>query len=167
MWDTVIGKQSKKDNKTDKYTCITILIVLTIFATSATRSSPSSQEKLNASTMADLDCAPFWTHNKAWDIAIETESSKVHWDKTFASGRKMKSEVLPSSGEFGIEFLMALTLPQFKQAIKEQEWNNLERYSQLLKVLHRTLKTAWEETLETDYPLDNDHTKENWPKAIH
>ena len=54
----------------------------------------------------------------------------------------MKSEVLPSSGKFGIEFLIALTLPQFKQAIKEQEWNNLERYSQLLKVLNGTLKTA-------------------------
>ena len=112
--------------------------------------------------MADLDRDPFWTHNKAWDTAIETESSKVRWDKTFASGRKMKSEVLPSSGEFGIEFLIALTLPQFKQAIKEQEWNNSERYSQLLKVLNGTFKTAWEETLETDFLLDTDHTKENW-----
>ena len=73
----------------------------------------------------------------------------------------MKSEVLPSSGKYGIEFLIELTLPQVKQAIKEQEWNNLERYSQLLKVLNGTLKTAWEETLETDYPLDSDCTKEN------
>jgi len=78
----------------------------------------------------------------------------------------VKSEVLPSSGEYGIEFLIALTLPQFKQAIKEQEWTNLQRYSQLLKMLNGTLKTAWEETLETDYPLDSDCTKDNWPKAI-
>ena len=51
------------------------------------------------------------------------------WDKTFTSGRKAKSEALPDTGEYGIEFLLALTLPQFEQATSEQAWQPAENGS--------------------------------------
>ena len=57
---------------------------------------------------------------------METENHKVRWDKTFMSGWEAKSEALPDSGEYGIEYLVALTLPQFEQAHKEEEWEPKE-----------------------------------------
>ena len=87
--------------------------------------------------MADLDRKPFWTQQKDWDPSIETSIRK----QRFENSSKIRSEVIPDDGLNGIEFFIALTYAQFLQAYKEQDWNEVEGYSQLAKVLNGTLKT--------------------------
>ena len=112
--------------------------------------------------MADLDRKPFWTQQKEWDPSIETSIRK----QRFENSSKIRSEVIPDDGLNGIEFFIALTYAQFLQAYKEQDWNEVEGYSQLAKVLNGTLKTAWEETLDADFSYDADRTNANWDSAI-
>jgi len=140
------------------------IVLLTIFHKCFISAENYVKRQIN---MSDLDRGPFYTYKKAWDPTIETENHKVRWDKTFSSGRKAKSEALPDNGEYGIEFLLGITIPQFEQAHKEQEWDPKERYSQFLKVLNGTFMTSWEETLETDYPDDADRTNANWTEATY
>jgi len=84
----------------------------------------------------------------------------------FENSTKIRSEVIPNNGLNGIEFFIALTMPQFQEAYKEQQWTETEGYTQLTKVLNGTLKTAWEETLKADYSEDSSRTDANWDVVI-
>ena len=88
--------------------------------------------------MADSECKAFWTQRKEWGPSIETFIRK----QRFENSSKVRSEVIPNDGTNGIEFFIGLTYPQFFQSNVEQKWSQVEGYSQLAKVLNRTLKTA-------------------------
>ena len=112
--------------------------------------------------MADLDCKPFWGRNKKWTSEDEMDPRKVRYE----GGRnKTRSEVMPCDGNFGIEFYLANTLPQFAIAYKVQQWSEAEGYSQFTKALVGDMKIAWEETLEQDFPDESDRTGANWDRA--
>ena len=108
--------------------------------------------------MADLDREPFWGKDKGWTAADELDTRKVR----FEARGKTRSEVIPCDSGFTIEFLFALTFPQFEHAYIEQDWSEEEAYSQLTKCLHGDMKVAWEETLDKDYPDEADRTDANW-----
>ena len=112
--------------------------------------------------MADLDREPFWTKQRAWTPADETETRKVR----FENRNKIRSEVLPCDGSFGIEFLLALTLPQFNDAYKEQNWESHEGYTKFGSVLTGDMKVTWDETLEKEFPQDSDRTDDAWESAV-
>ena len=112
--------------------------------------------------MADLEREPFWGQNKAWSLSDEQETRKVR----FENRGKTRSEVIPCDGALSIEFLLALTLPQFEVAYKEQGWTPSEAYEKFGKCLTGDMKVAWEETLDKDYPDEMaDRTDANWESA--
>lgn len=111
--------------------------------------------------MADLEREPFWTQQKAWSLSDEQETRKVR----FESRGKTRSEVIPCDGTLSIEFLIALTLPAFEIAYKEQGWTPSEAYEKFGKCLTGDMKTSWEETLDKDYPDESDRTDGNWEAA--
>ena len=76
--------------------------------------------------MADLDRKPFWGRNKKWTSEDEMDLRKVRYEGV---RNKTRSEVMPCDGNFGIEFYLANTLPQFIIAYKEQQWSEAEGYS--------------------------------------
>ena len=110
--------------------------------------------------MTDINRKPFWTQQKAWDAS---EEKAIHPFK-FENANKVKSEVIADDGTNGIEFFIALTLPQFNRAHAEQGWQPRERYEQFAKVLGGDMRTTWEEVLETDYRSNStNRTNNNWP----
>ena len=75
--------------------------------------------------------------------------------------------MIPDDGTNGIEFFIAITLPQFNIAHTEQGWTHRNRYEQLTKVLNGDMRTTWEEVLESnDFKDDDKRTNANWPKAV-
>ena len=88
--------------------------------------------------MADLDREPFWGKEKAWSHSDALETRKVR----FEARGKPRSEVIPCDTSFTMEFLLALTLPQFEQAYFEQGWDQDDAYTQLTKCLHGDMKVA-------------------------
>jgi len=107
--------------------------------------------------MADLEQEPFWGQQKAWSLTDEQETRKVR----FETRGKTRSEVIPCDGALSIEFLLALTLPQFEVAYKEQGWIPSDAYEKFGKCLTGDMKVAWEETLEQEFPADNERTDVN------
>ena len=132
------------------------------FATSATQlfSTFTGNNPLQA-IMADMDRAPFWDLKKGWSLLDETETRKVRFEKK----GKPRSEVLPCDGTNTMEFLIALTLPQFEEAYKEQDWTAAEAYTQFAKCLTGELRVAWDETLDKEFPRDDERTDANWERA--
>ena len=113
--------------------------------------------------MTDIDRKPFWTQKKAWEPSLEQTVRPYK----FENNRKIKSEVIPDDGTNGIEFFIAITLPQFTTAYAEQGWTHRNRYEQFTKVLNGDMRTTWEEVLESnDFKDDNKRTDANWPKAV-
>ena len=56
--------------------------------------------------MADLDCKPFWTKEKAWNTYNKLEI----WKHCYKNPRtKIRSEVIPYDGAYGIEFFVVNT----------------------------------------------------------
>ena len=93
--------------------------------------------------MMDINRKPFWTQQKAW----ETSEEKSIWPFKFENAQKVKLEVIPDDGTNGIEFFVALTLPQFNRAYGEQGWQAHDRYEKFAKVLGGNMCTIWEEVL--------------------
>ena len=73
---------------------------------------------------------------------------------------------MPNDGTHGIKLFIALTYPQFMETKKKQKWTEDEAYTQLSKVLNRTLKIAWEETIEANYSEESSCVDQNWDNAI-
>ena len=113
--------------------------------------------------MTEIDRKPFWTQQKAWE-ASEEKAMRLF---KFENADKVKSEVIADDGTNGIEFFIAITLPQFNRACDEQNWEEAERYEQFTKVLGGDMRTTWEEVLESGtYSRERNRTANAWPKAV-
>lgn len=75
-------------------------------------------------------------------------------------------EVTPDLGKYGIEFLLALTMPQYNTPRKEQEWTGKEMFDHFSQVVTSDSKTDWEETLKQDYHGETEGTGQNWTNAM-
>ena len=75
--------------------------------------------------MADLNRTAFWEYEKSYTLADVNKIHKI----TFDSRHKVRSKVTPDDGSHGLEFLYSLTLPEFKQANTDQEWEAHKVYT--------------------------------------
>ena len=98
--------------------------------------------------MADLDREPFWGRKKAWSIDEESQSLKIKLEN---GKSKPRCQVLPCNGEYGLEYFLSLTLPQFVEAYKELGWDAQEGYTKFLTCLTGDMRISVEETLENEY----------------
>ena len=115
--------------------------------------------------MAYLKLDPFLTMEKMWRDDHEHKINKIRFEKTQANGKKCRSEVTPDSGRYGVEFHLSLTKPQFETARKEQNWTGEEMFDHFTQVLSGDIKTAWEETLESDFASSATRIHQNWEDA--
>ena len=68
--------------------------------------------------MADLDRKPFWGYEKAYTLKDIQGVRKLCFDNR----HKVCSEVTSCDGIYNLESPYSLTLPEFEQAYKEQDW---------------------------------------------
>ena len=111
--------------------------------------------------MAYLELEPFWTMEKTWSDDHEHKINKIRFEKTQTNGKRCRSEVTPDSGRYGVEFYLSLKKPQFDIARHDQNWTGKELFDHFTQVLSGDVKTAWEETLESDFAPSATRTYQN------
>ena len=76
---------------------------------------------------------------------------KIKYEKMTLNRQKIKSEVTPDSGEYGIEFLFAETEQEFFIAKNVHSWGNKELFENFAKCPKVQLTTIVEEVLADKY----------------
>ena len=102
--------------------------------------------------MEDLDCEPFITRDREWDVKFNPRTHK--FKKRFTNGKHAEEEVVVDNRTFGLECSNDKNIASFQEAAKTLNYGNNELFQAFGKTLEDTRKDLWNNAVENKYKPD-------------
>ena len=114
--------------------------------------------------MAWLDMEPFFTLECAWED--KNLPDLVKFEHTYNKDKRHKGKVTPDSGQYGIDYTLAVTLTKFKDLQKDFGYTGSAMWREWHRCLKGTRQVAWDNLLASDYANENRQNVSTWKTAI-
>ena len=109
-----------------------------------------AQPNTVSADLSHLEHDPFFTFIQAY--ATEDLPQTIRFDTTTATGRRMRADIHPYSGEQSFEVLIGVTIAESLVMQKEHSLGNGAIFQGISRCLTGSAKTAREEVLDEHFP---------------
>ena len=119
--------------------------------------------------MKDLDCEPFITRVREWDVKFTPRTHK--FKKTFTNGKGVEEEAIIDNRTYGLEFSNGKNIASFMETQKTLVNGNGELSTAFARTLEDSRKDLWNNVIENKYKHDPANvpglqTTTNFKKAL-
>ena len=102
--------------------------------------------------MEDLDCDPFITRNREWDVKYTPHTHK--FKKTSMNGKCVEEEAITNNGTYELEFANDKNIASFMETQKTLVYGNGELFTASARTLEDSRKNLWNNIVEKKYKHD-------------